>query len=82
MVTRVQKWGNSQGVRFPTKVLQEAKITVGDEVDITVEDGRIVVQASQRVRRRARLEDLVARMPGPYEPREEDWGGPVGREVW
>ena len=82
MLTRVQKWGNSQGVRFPTKVLQEAKITVGDEVDITVEDGRIVVQASQRVRGRARLEDLVARMPGDYEPREEDWGGPVGREVW
>ena len=63
MLIRVQKWGNSQGVRLPTKVLQEAKITVGDEVDINVEDGRIVVQASQRVRGRARLEDFVARMP-------------------
>ena len=82
MLTRVQKWGNSQGVRFPTKVLEEAKIAVGDEVDITVEGGRIVVEPSQRVRGRYRLEDLVARMPGDYKPWEEDWGGPVGREVW
>ena len=82
MLTRVQKWGNSQGVRFPARVLEEAKITVGDEVDITVERGRIVVVPSPRVRGRYRLEDLVARMPEDYEPHEEDWGEPVGREVW
>ena len=82
MLTRVQKWGNSQGVRFPAKVLEEVKIAVGDEVDITVERGRIVVEPSQRVRGRYRLADLVARMPHGYEPHEEDWGEPVGREVW
>ncbi len=82
MLTRVQKWGNSQGVRFPTKVLKEAAITVGDEVDISVQSGRIVVEPSQRVRGRYRLEDLLARMPDGYQPCEEDWGGPVGREVW
>ena len=82
MLTRVQKWGNSQGVRFPAKVLEEAKITVGDEVDITIERGRIIVEPSRRVRGRYRLEDLVARMPDGYEPHEEDWGEPVGREVW
>lgn len=82
MLTRVQKWGNSQGVRFPTKVLEEAKITVGDEVDISVDDGRIIVEPSQRVRGRYRLEELLARMPEDYEPHEEDWGAPVGREVW
>ena len=82
MLTRVQKWGNSQGVRFPTKVLEEAKIAVGDEVDIAVEGGRIVVELSHRVRGKYRLEDLVARMPDDYESREEDWGRPVGREIW
>jgi len=82
MVTRVQKWGNSQGVRFPLQVLQEANIAVGDEVDVAVEEGRIVVTPSSRVRGRYRLEDLVARMPADYEPAEEDWGAPVGREAW
>ncbi len=82
MLTRVQEWGNSQGVRFPTKALKEAGIGVGDEVDISVERGRIVVEPSQRVRGKYRLEELLAQMPDGYESREEDWGEPVGREVW
>lgn len=82
MLTRVQKWGNSQGVRVPLKLLEEAEIAVGDEVDVTVQDGKIVVAPSQRVRGRYRLEDLLAKIPGDYEPSEEDWGPPVGREVW
>ena len=82
MVTKVQKWGNSQGIRFPLRLMQEANLGIGDEVDVTVEQGRIIVVPSERIRGRYRLEDLVARMPEDYEPSEEDWGAPVGREVW
>ena len=82
MVTKVQKWGNSQGVRFPLQVLREANIAVGDEVEVIVLEGRIVVAPSDRIRGRYRLEDLVARMPEDYEPVEEGWGAPLGREAW
>lgn len=82
MVTKVQKWGNSQGVRVPLRLLEEAKITVGDEVDVTVQEGRLIVSPSQRVRGKYRLEDLIRRMPADYEVTEEDWGQPVGLEVW
>jgi antitoxin MazE len=81
MVTKVQKWGNSQGIRLSSKLLQEAHLTVGDEVDVTVQQGRIIVIPSKRIRGRYRLEDLVAQMPEDYEPHEENWGTPVGREV-
>jgi antitoxin MazE len=82
MLTRVQKWGNSQGIRFPQRILEEAKVALGDEVDVTVQEGRIVVTPSQRIRGRYRLEDLVARIPEDYQPVEEDWGSPVGHEAW
>jgi antitoxin MazE len=82
MVTKVQKWGNSQGVRVPLRLLEEARLDVGDEVDVIVQDGKIVISPSQRVRGRYRLEDLLAQMPEDYEPAEEDWGAPVGREDW
>lgn len=82
MVTKVQKWGNGQGIRFPLRLIQEVNIAIGDEVDVTVEQGRIIVVPSQRIRGRYRLEDLVARMPEDDEPSEEDWGPPMGREVW
>jgi antitoxin MazE len=82
MLTKVQKWGNSQGVRVPLKLLEEAKIALGDEVDVVAQEGRIIISPSQRIRGKYRLEDLLARMPEDYVPAEEDWGGPVGREVW
>lgn len=82
MLTKIQKWGNSQGVRVPLKLLDEIKIAVGDEVDVAVQEGRIVVSPSQRIRGKYRLEDLLAQMPKDYEPSEEDWGSPVGREDW
>jgi antitoxin MazE len=82
MTIKVQKWGNRQGIRFPLRLVQEANLAVGDEVEVTAQQGRILVTPSERIRGRYRLEDLVARMPEGYEPSEEDWGPPVGREAW
>ena len=31
MLTKIQKWGNSQGLRFTKALLEEAQINVGDE---------------------------------------------------
>jgi len=39
MLTKIQKWGNSQGIRFPKTLLDELQIHVGDEVNISVEAG-------------------------------------------
>ena len=82
MLTKVQRWGNSQGVRFPLQVLREANIAVGDDVEVVVVEGRIVVTPSERIHGRYRLEDLVARMPEDYEPAEDSCGAPRGREAW
>ena len=49
---------------------------------MTDQDGPIVISPSQRIRGRYRLEDLLAQMPEDYEPAEEEWGAPVGREDW
>jgi len=66
----------------PPWCLRQAEIAVGDEVDVTVERGRIVVEPSRRVRGKYRPEELLARMPEDYRPEEEGWGEPAGREVW
>jgi antitoxin MazE len=79
---KIQKWGNSQGIRFPKSVMKEAGIAVGDEVEVKVRRGEIVVRPVRRIRGRYRLKDLVARMPDEYAPTEEDWGKPVGKEAW
>jgi len=82
MVTKIQKWGNSQGLRLAKQVLKDAQISVGDDVDVTVRDGLIVVAAARRVRGQRSLKELVSRIPKNYKTDETDWGQPVGKEVW
>ena len=82
MVTRVRKWGNSQGLRFSKSVLAEARIDVGDQVRVSVLDGRIIIEPLSCVRGSHDLRALVSRMPKDYQVEETDWGPPVGREAW
>jgi len=82
MVTKVQKWGNSQGVRLSKELLSDVEINVGDAVDVAVRDGTLVVTPVRRVRGGHDLRELVRRIRRSYKPEELDWGYPVGREVW
>ena len=82
MMTKIQKWGNSQGLRLAKQVLEDAHLSVGDDVDVAARDGLIVVAPARRVRGRTSLQQLVARIPEGYKAEETDWGEPVGREAW
>jgi antitoxin MazE len=82
MITKVQSWGNSQGLRLSRQVLEQADIAVGDEVDLSVREGVIVIVPAKRVRGGCDLKKLVATIPREYKPEEVNWGPPAGREVW
>ncbi len=82
MMARIQKWGNSQGIRFSKEVMERAAVAVGDEVEVSVRRGEIIVKPARRIRGRYRLKDLLARMPADYAPAEDDWGKPMGKEAW
>ncbi len=81
-VTKVQKWGNSQGLRLSKRVLEDAHISIGDEVEVTARDGVIIVAATRRVRGRHSLQQLVSRIPEDYRATETQWGKPVAGEAW
>jgi antitoxin MazE len=82
MITKVQKWGNSQGLRLSKELLADIRIQVGDPVDVRAQEGSLVVTPARRVRGGRSLEQLVASVPKDYRPGELDWGPPAGREVW
>jgi antitoxin MazE len=82
MLAKIQKWGNSQGLRLTKNLLADAKLGVGDEVDVSVKDGIMIVAPAKKIRGKLSLKDLVARIPKNYQADEVDWGEPVGKEVW
>lgn len=81
MLVKVQKWGNSQGIRLSKEVLAEANILVGDELKIISTKDQLVIKPVRKVRGKYQLQDLVSQIPQDYKPQEEDWGSPVGLEV-
>jgi antitoxin MazE len=77
--TQIVSWGNSQALRIPRAILEELQISEGDEVEMTVEDGRLAVRP---VNPKITLESLVAAITPDNRHKESDWGKPVGSEVW
>lgn len=82
MITKIQKWGNSQGIRFPLEVLRKAHISIGDEVDISIHNGEIIVKPATATRFKYNLKDLLSKTPANYRPKEIEWGDPTGGEIW
>lgn len=77
--TQLSKWGNSLGVRLPKSVAREAQLGEGDTVQVSADNGTIVIRPS---RPRYSLDELVRRITPKNRHRECDWGEPLGDEVW
>ncbi|MCL2044165.1 MAG: AbrB/MazE/SpoVT family DNA-binding domain-containing protein [Treponema sp.] len=83
MLTTIQRWGNSQGVRLPKPILDELFLQENDQVEIVSENSSIVIRKATRKRRAKKsLEELFTNYTGNYKCEEWDTGMPVGKEVW
>jgi antitoxin MazE len=80
MVTKIQKWGHSLGVRIPRVLAREARMDAGSPVEISVERGRVVLRPM--VARKFRLADLLAGVRTRNVHREVQTGNRRGREIW
>ena len=58
MITKIQKWGSSLGLRIPRSLARDAGVGEGTEVVVTVEGNRILIERVQRSR--YSLNDLVS----------------------
>ena len=79
MKVQIQKWGNSLALRIPKSFAVESKVEQGSTVDVSVENGNIVVKPVRKGK--YTLEELVEGITDENRHSEIDWGRPVGREV-
>lgn len=80
MITKIQKWGNSLGLRIPKSFAKEARVEAGGRVDLTVKGGNLLVRPVRS--HRYRLEKLLAGITTENLHDEVRTGKPKGREVW
>ncbi|MGH2792705.1 MAG: AbrB/MazE/SpoVT family DNA-binding domain-containing protein [Actinomycetota bacterium] len=80
MESRVQKWGNSLGLRIPKSFAEEVEVEDGSPIDISVVNGELVVRPLRP--REYDLESLVEAIDPTNVHEAIETGPPVGREVW
>lgn len=77
----LQRWGNSQGFRIPKQLLRELNWKVNDELVLSRQDNKLVIEPVHP-RKRKTIKELFEGYTGTYQTQEIDWGEPVGNEVW
>ena len=80
MVTKIQKWGNSLGLRIPKSFANEAGVEEGSAVDLFLEGDRLVIRPLKTAR--YRLSDLLSQVKEDNLHDEISTGDAVGRESW
>lgn len=80
MKTMIQRWGNSLALRIPKTFAEEMSVREGDEVEMNITRGRLVV--APRPPRDYRLADLVAEIRPGNLHKEIVVRGPQGKEAW
>ncbi|MGH9510556.1 MAG: AbrB/MazE/SpoVT family DNA-binding domain-containing protein [Terriglobales bacterium] len=77
--TQLVKWGNSQAVRLPKPILEQARIKEGDQLVISVEGEKIALEKASPA---TTLAFLVSKITPENRHDAQEWGKPVGKEVW
>lgn len=80
MQTVIKKWGNSAALRLPAAILEGASLKLDAAVEISVVEGRIVIEAAKR--EPVDLDSLLAGITDENLHESVDFGEAVGNEAW
>lgn len=78
MKTKIQKWGNSLGVRLPKTITEAKSLQEGAGVTVSIQNNQIVIEPCEDIS----LEDLLATVTTENLHAETTWGKANGNEAW
>lgn len=80
MEARLQKWGNSDGIRIPSTLLKSLNLKTNDIVNLSIEDEKIIITKSKT--KKVSLKELFDNYNGENLTKDFEWDGPEGKEIW
>lgn len=79
MKTKIQKWGNSLGVRLPKNITEQKALREGTGVFVVIRDNQIVIEPADED---SSLDTLLASVSAENIHAESEWSEARGNEVW
>ncbi len=78
METKIQKWGNSLGVRIPGNIVKDLSLKNGSLVDIEEISNKIVIKPKEN----NNLDEMIDSITESNVHSELDFGDTEGNEIW
>ena len=80
MEARLQKWGNSVGIRIPSNIIKSLNLKINDVLELKTEDKKIIITKS--IKKTISLEERFKEYNGKNLAKDFEWDEPQGREIW
>lgn len=80
MEARLQKWGNSNGIRIPSNFLKALNLKTDDKVILEQNDEKIII--SKPKDEKISLKKRFEAYKGKNLAKEFSWDNPKGKEIW
>lgn len=79
MEAKLQKWGNSDGIRIPSSLLKLLNLKTNDKVDIKYENEQIIITKPKK--EKISLEERFKEYKGENLAKEFIWDEAKGKEI-
>lgn len=80
MEIKLQKWGNSNGIRIPQNILKTLNLKTDDKLIISQEDDKIIISIPKKDK--ISLKERFKNYEGKNITKNFTWDDPVGEEIW
>lgn len=80
MEIKIQKWGNSDGIRIPKSILKSLNIKTNDILNIEQIENKIVITIPKR--KKKSLKEEFMKYNGKNLAKDFVWDESVGKEIW
>ena len=78
MSAKIQKWGNSAGVRIPKTIMEKANLNINSEIEIEYKNQKIIIFSKKKS---IQLKDLLSQI-NKDNLHTEDSYIKTGKEIW
>ena len=80
MEAKLQKWGNSDGIRIPSSFLKLLNLKTDDILNMTLENDKIIITKPKKTR--ISLKERFEKYNGENLAKDFSWDEAKGKELW
>ncbi|MBQ9853807.1 MAG: AbrB/MazE/SpoVT family DNA-binding domain-containing protein [Bacilli bacterium] len=80
MEARLQKLGNSVGIRIPSNILKSLNLKTNDKIILEQEENKIIIK--KQINSKISLKEKFKEYKGENLAKEFSWDNAKGKEIW